>query len=96
MGKIMTDQEIIKKAKKKFPQHKLLHLRVKENPQKPYEKTVFEQAIKLRASYPVYQVYIHEWYLTFISTSIKNAESVRVEIDDKLWIELYYIFDRVD
>ncbi len=95
MGK-MTDEKIIEKAKKKFPQHKLLNLRVKKNPKKPYKKTVFEKAIELRHFYPVYQVYIHDFYLTFTSTSIKNAESVKVKIDDKLWIELYYIFDRVD
>ena len=94
MGKNLTttEKEIIKKAKRKFPKHQYLYLRVKKNPKKPYTKTVFEKAIELRRKHPVYKFYIHDNYLTFISTSIKNAEGVRVIIDDKLWIELYYIF----
>lgn len=88
----MTDADIVKKAKAIFPTHKEIFLRVKKNAKSPFEKTVFERAIEMRNEHPLYKFYIHDFYLTFVSTSIKNAEPVKVQIDNKLWIELYKIF----
>ena len=91
-----SEIEVFKeKAQKIFPTHEKIYLRVKENPQKPFSKTIFEQAINLRKEHPLYEFFIHEKYVTFKSTSIKNAEPVRDWMDDKRWVELLFIFDFV-
>lgn len=82
-----------KKAQEIFPTHKKIYLRVKENPQKPFPKTIFEQAINLRKNHPLYEFFIHEDYIKFKSTSIPNAAPVRDWMDDKRWIELFFIFE---
>lgn len=83
------------KPHKKFPKHKRIYVRVKDNPRNPYNSTIFEKIISMKDEHPDYVIYIHDDYLTYESLTIKNFEAVRLPIDDKLWNELYFVFDVV-
>lgn len=88
------DSKILMKARKKFPVHKRISVRVKQNPTNPFNSLVFDKIIQMK-EYPEYEIYIHSkyGYLTYKSVNIKNFEPVRLPLDDKLWIELYSVFE---
>lgn len=89
-----SEIEVFKeKAQKIFPTHKKIYLRVKKNPKVPFSPSIFEHAILLRKEHPLYEFYIHEDYIRFKSTSIKNAVPTRDWMDDKRWVELFFIFE---
>ncbi len=82
----------VKEAKKKFPLHKQLVVYVKENPVNLYDSVMFDNIIR-KSNYPAYSLYIHDDYITLWALNIPNAEPIKLIIDDKLWEELYNIFD---
>lgn len=90
------NSKLLIKARKKFPVHKRISVRVKEVPVNPFNSLVFDKIIQMKKD-PEYEIYIHQrdGYLTYNSVSIKNFEPVRLPLDDKLWIELYSVFDVV-
>ena len=90
-----TEKEIIKKAKRKFVKHKWLNVIVKPDAHLPYINSALQSiAIKSRnhLRHKDYILYVHEKYLTISSKSF-TFEPVKLLIDDKLWVELYYTFD---
>lgn len=84
------------KSRKKFPVHKRISVRVKKKPKNPFNSSAFSKIIEMKKD-PEYEIYIHsrDGYLTYQSVSIENFEAVRLPLDDKLWIELYCVFDIV-
>lgn len=86
--------DMLIKSRKKFPIHKRISVRVKKKPTNPFGSLSFAKIIETKED-PDYEIYIHSkyGYLTYQSVSIKNFEAVRLPIDDKLWIELYCVFD---
>lgn len=92
----IDEKELIHKATRKYVKHKWLSVYVKANASTPYEKSFFHKLIadsknpKLRHTH--YMLYIHEDYLT-ISSLTHTYEPVKVMLHDKLWIELYTVFN---
>lgn len=85
---------ILKKAHKKFPTHKRIHIRLKENPTNPFNSLYIDKFIENK-EFPNYTLYIHDWYFTIYSQDLINFEPLRIPIDKKLWIEIYCSFDFV-
>ncbi len=87
----------VEKAKKSFPSHCLIRLRIKQNPVNPYTSITMEKIIGMRKLHPEYVFYIHERdnYVRYSCPTIENFESVKLPLDDKLWVELFSIFDFV-
>lgn len=95
----INKKKIIKKAKRKFMKHKWIHVYVKEDASLPYEKSFFSKFIA-DSNNPVlmhkdYILYIHEDYLTIRAENFL-FEPVKVPLHDKLWVELYCVFDIKD
>lgn len=83
----------LKKAKKTFPTHKKLLVRIKDSPTNPFYSFAFEKLIRDKELYSEFIIYIHEDYVKLISKQITNFEPVKLALDSKLWIELYEVFD---
>ena len=92
---MVSFQAILARSQRTFPAHEYIYLRVKEHPSKPFRKTVFEKAIEMREQHPVYKFYIHtrDNYISFRPISLEKAEPIPIPIDDKIWIELFFIFE---
>lgn len=87
----------VREAKKTFPSHCKIRLRIKEYPVNPYNSTYMEKIIEMRHFHPEYEFYIHERdkYVRYSCSTIENFEPVKIQIDDKLWIELLSVFNFV-
>ena len=90
------EKEIIMVAQERFKRHQWLHVTVKEDADSlPYKISPFTAIIehsKDDLKHKNYILYIHEKYLTVSSKDFK-FEPVKLLIDDKIWVELFYIFD---
>lgn len=88
-----TLEEQATAAKAIFPFHRRIRLRIKENPCNPFQSPTMEKFILTRETYPEYQAYFHDEYVSihYENTSI----SVQLPYSDKLWIELSSVFDVV-
>ena len=88
---------IVTRSQRTFPSHKKLLIRVKKSPVNPFNSSIFEKAILQMDSYSEYELYIHErdnyLTLTLKSSTISNVEGSKIQLDDKLWIELLFVFD---
>ena len=95
----MEDKEIIKESKKRFKKHHLLHVTVKDDADSlPVKLSPFTSIIehsKDEFQHKNYVIYVHDKYLT-IKAEEFVFEPVKLLFDDKLWIELYYVFDVLD
>lgn len=95
----MEDKEIIKESKKRFKKHHLLHVTVKDDANLlPFDISPFTSIIehsKDELQHKNYVIYVHDKYLT-IKADEFVFEPVKLLFDDKLWIELYYVFDVLD
>lgn len=85
-------QSILKKAQKKFPTHKRVKIKVKENPCNPHNRIFFFNIINDN-TLNQYYLYIHDNYVSIHSLGYENSKTFRIKLDSKLWIELYYIFE---
>lgn len=88
-------KKFVTKSQRKFVKHKWIFVCVKKNPFTPYKKSFFNKIIadsKSPLENTKYRIYIHETYMTIKSRSLPNFESIKVALDDKLWIELYLVF----
>lgn len=81
-----------KKARKEFKKHKRMAIRLKSNPKNPYRSMYIESFIKKR-DYPNYELYIHNEYFSIKNTDLAASETIRIPIDSKLWVEIYFCFD---
>lgn len=91
----IDEKKVIKKAKRKFVKHKWLYVYVKKNASAPYEKSFFNKLIadsKNPLKHKNYILYIHEDYLSIRPNGFL-MDTIKVLLDDKLWIELYYVFN---
>lgn len=95
MGQI-EKKKIIKKSKRKFPKHKWLHVYVKEDAFVYSKKSFFNKIIadskNETLKHTKFVLYIHEEYLTLSSNDFL-FEPIKVTLHDKLWIELYEVFN---
>lgn len=92
-------KKIIKESKRKFHKHKWIHVYVKQDASVPYENPLFTKIISdsknEKLKHTKFVLYIHEEYLT-ISSKDFIFDPVKIAIDDKLWIELYCVFNLVN
>lgn len=91
----IDEKEILKKAKRKFVTHQNLNVYVKRNAFVPYEKSWFKKIIsdsKPPLRHKHYVIRLHDYYLTVIAKDFV-FEPIRLPIDDKLWVELYCVFN---
>lgn len=91
----IDEEKIIREAKRKFVKHKWLYIYVKKKASVPYEKSFFHKIIadsKKPLLHKNYILYIHEEYLTISSKSF-IFEPIKVTLHDKLWVELYFVFN---
>ena len=84
---------LLKESKKTFPKHKKILVRIKDFPENPFNSLTFEKLIRDKALYSEFILYIHDEYLRINSKQIKNYEKVKIPLDQKLWIEIYEVFD---
>lgn len=82
----------LKKAKKTFPMHKRLYIRLKENPTNPFNSLYIDKFIQ-NSEYPDYELFIHDIYFTIKCLNLCLFEPVRIPTDEKLWIEIFCAFD---
>lgn len=92
----IEEKEIITESKRIFLKHRWLNVYVKKSAFVPYEPSIFKKIIldskDKRFKHRKYVLYIHEDYLT-IRSNTHLFEPVKVPIDDKLWVELYCVFN---
>lgn len=88
----MSNFHKVSKAKKKFPLHKRIDVRVKEEPTNPFSSIVFDKIIKNK-EHPEYFLYIHDNYITINSKTLDALNPIELFLDKKLWIEIYSVFD---
>ncbi len=89
--------KLAKEAQKIFTPHKKLVVQIKKNAVNPFDSTAFEKFLEMRKRRPKYQLYIHlrNHYMTFSCPDDKYFESVYFPIDNKLWVEIFDIFEIV-
>ena len=90
------DNKIIEKSRKKFVKHKWIYVYIKKDAYVPYEKSFFHKFIadskNPKLKHKNYVLYIHEDYITIRGQGF-DFDPVKVLLHDKLWIELYYVFN---
>lgn len=90
------EKEIIKESQARFKSHKWLHVTVRDDADSlPYKISPFTAIIehsKDDLQHKNYILHINDKYLTVSSKEFK-FEPVKLLIDDRIWIELFYIFD---
>lgn len=94
----MNNKKIIKKAKRKFPKHEWIYVRVKEYATVPYEASFFHKIVtdSKKLGHTDYKLYIHDDRMSIRSRQFPLFEPIYVDLDDKLWIELFYVFKVVE
>lgn len=92
----IDEKKIVQKATRKFVKHKWINVYVKNQASVPYEKSFFNKIIadcnNPKLKHKNYILYIHDEYLTIRAQDFL-FEPVKVELHDKLWIELYCVFN---
>lgn len=93
-NKKIFDQKV-REAKKTFPSHRKIRLRIKQNPVNPFNSATMDKFIHTRDIHPEYDAYIHEDYMSIRYINTDKKISAPLRIDDKLWIELLSVFELV-
>lgn len=92
----LKETEIMLESKKRFNQHQWLYVTVKSDVESlPYSPSPFDSILEHSRDslhHKHYILYIHDKYLTIRADGF-NYEPVKLLIDDKIWIELFYLFD---
>ncbi|MCI8616652.1 MAG: hypothetical protein HFJ60_00010 [Clostridia bacterium] len=91
----IDEKKVIKKAKRKFVKHKFIYVCIKENAYAPYEKSFFHKLIsdsKSPLKHKNFILYIHDNYLSIHPNGFV-LDTIKVPLDDKLWVELYCVFE---
>lgn len=94
----MEKKEIEKKAqesKKIFTPHKKLTVRIKKDASNPFNSTVFKKFLEMQEQRPIYNLYIHlrDKYMSLSCPTCKELDTIKIPIDNKLWVELLCMFD---
>lgn len=84
----------LRKAQKIFKPNKRMVIRLKSHTTNIFNSSYMASFIEKKA-FPNYELYIHKEYFSLDNLGIQNFETVRIPIDDKLWLELYFCFDFV-
>ena len=86
------EKEIIKESQARFKSHKWLHVTVRDNADSlPYKISPFTAIIEHSKDDLQHKNYI--LYIQTVSSKEFKFEPVKLLIDDRIWIELFYIFD---
>ena len=92
----LKEKEIIAESKARFRQHKWLHVIVKNGVSTlPYSPSPFDSILehsKDSLQHKNYILYIHDKYITIRSEDF-TFEPVKLLIDDKIWVEIFSLFD---
>lgn len=88
-------RNIIKESKKQFLSHSWLRIIVKKDPHNPYGNMIFEKIIhdSIFLNHTKYAIYIHDKYISIRSLKYECFEPIKILLDNKLWIELYNVFE---
>lgn len=94
----MKQKEICKKAKeakKIFIPHQHITVRIKKDATNPFASTAFGKFLEMQEVRPIYNLYIHlrDNYMSFSCPTCKEFDTVKMPIDDKLWVELLCLFE---
>ncbi len=92
--KKVFDQKV-REAKKTFPSHRKIRLRIKQNPVNPFGSVTMDKFIHTRDIHPEYDAYIHKEYISIRYVNTEENILTRLPFDDKLWIELLSVFELV-
>ena len=95
----MNNKEIIKASKKRFKKHYLLHVTVKDDADSlPVKLSPFTSIIEHSIDELQHKNYVIRVHAEYITVSSKDFlfEPFKLLFDDKLWLELYYVFYIVD
>ena len=90
-----TFDELIQKAKSTFPTKQTIDVRIRKDACNPFGNIMFAKMIldSKKCNHTDYTFYIHKKYLTIRSSQFKAFPSIKIELHDQLWIEMYYIFE---
>lgn len=85
----------VKLAKKTFPSHQLIRLRIKKKPVNPFGSPTMDKFIHTRDIHPEYDAYIHDESISIYYVGTEKNIVASLPFDDKLWIELFSVFELV-
>ena len=95
----MNKEEIIKEAKKRFKPHYVFYVTVRDDANLlPVELSPFTSIIQHSIDELQHKNYVIRVHAEYITVSSKDFlfEPFKLIFDDKLWLELYYVFYIVD
>lgn len=95
----MNKEEIIKEAKKRFKPHYVFYVTVRDDANLlPVELSPFTSIIQHSIDELQHKNYVIRVHAEYITVSSKDFlfEPFKLLFDDKLWLELYYVFYIVD
>ena len=95
----MNKEEIIKEAKKRFKPHYVFYVRVRDDANLlPVELSAFTSIIHDSIDELQHKNYVIRVHAEYICVCSKDFLFVPFKLlfDDKLWLELYYVFYIVD
>lgn len=95
----MNKEEIIKAAKKRFKPHYVFYVTVRDDANLlPVELSPFTSIIQHSIDELQHKNYVIRVHAEYITVSSKDFlfEPFKLLFDDKLWLELYYVFYIVD
>lgn len=91
---MINEKDIIKKAKQKFPKKQWIYVKVKKDAFAPYEsffKKIVKDSKNPKLNHTKYLLHIHDTTITIRSRQFP-MDPIRLELDNKLWVELYCVF----
>ncbi len=95
----MNKEEIIKEVKKRFKPHYVFYVTVRDDANLlPVELSPFTSIIQHSIDELQHKNYVIRVHAEYITVSSKDFlfEPFKLLFDDKLWLELYYVFYIVD
>ena len=95
----MNKEEIIKEAKNRFKPHYVFYVTVRDDANLlPVELSPFTSIIQHSIDELQHKNYVIRVHAEYITVSSKDFlfEPFKLLFDDKLWLELYYVFYIVD
>ena len=95
----MNKEEIIKEAKKRFKPHYVFYVTVRDDANLlPVELSPFTSIIQHSIDELQHKNYVIRVHAEYITVSSKDFlfEPFKLLFDDKLWLELYFVFYIVD
>lgn len=95
----MNKEEIIKEAKKRFKPHYVFYVTVRDDANLlPVELSPFTSIIQHSIDELQHKNYVIRVHAEYITVSSKDFlfEPFKLLFDDKLWLELYYVFYIID